>query len=97
MGSCSKALLQTMFDSRRLIMDLVKRQVAVHTAVNLNSNAITYAACAQVMRLDHVGKRLDDVCDLLLGLLWQRTFRQFVYARMKQPYGHLNQYETYND
>ena len=63
----TKAFFQFTLNGRGTLMDSVQWQLSVHPHMGLNGYTVAYAACSQVVRLTHIGKRMDNLFYLLFG------------------------------
>ena len=70
--------------------------VAVHADVQFDGVAAADAACAQVVRVLHIGESVDDGKDFALYLFGQGGFHQFVKTLAQQFPCHAQDKECHN-
>ena len=69
-------------------MDEMKWQVTIHTHMCLDGYMVADVTRAEVVRLLHIRKGTNDICDLLFRFRRQRTLGQFPHALVQKFPGH---------
>ena len=71
------------------MMGFIQRNPTVHAYMQLDSILTSDSPCTEMMGLAYSGKRQYRLFDLLLDLIRQRLFQQFIHTGDEQLYSHL--------
>ena len=80
-----------------MLVGFPQRQIAVHTDVHLDGDAVADTTGAKIVRFRDIGEGADDVFYFLFHLVRQRMVGQLADAALQQIDRHLHQHSADDD